>query len=158
MKTIILTALLLITASACSQSVLTLGTGTSMGVLTGTNLCADILNGSGILYGSGNVCGGLVAVEPPVSNEMPLDFNLLQNYPNPFNPVTMLKYQVPQESYVTIKLYDELGREAGVLYDGNQHAGYYQFTVDGTNLASGLYYCRIEAGNFTKVIKMSLIK
>lgn len=158
MKTLILTALLLITASASSQSVLTLGTGTSMGVTSGANLCFNIINGSGILYGNGTICGGLVAIEPAITNEIPSSFNMLQNYPNPFNPVTALKYQLPRESYVTIKLYDQLGKETALLYEGNQPAGYYQLTVDGGNLASGIYYCRLSAGDYSKVIKMSLIK
>jgi hypothetical protein len=158
MKILILTVLLLITASASSQSVLTLELGTSMGVLTGSNLCVNIINGSGILYGGGTICGGLVEIEPAVTNELPSSFDLLQNYPNPFNPVTALKYQLPCESYVTIKLYDQLGKETALLYEGNQQAGYYQLTVDGANLASGIYYCRLSAGDYSKVIKMSLIK
>ena len=165
MKTLILTALLLITASACSQSVLTLGTGTSMGVLTGADLCASIFNGSGILYGGGNICGILVAVEPITSNELPVNFDIFQNYPNPFNPATVIKYQLPGSNSVSIMLYDQLGREVGLLYEGVQQAGVYQLTVDGTNLASGIYFCRITArqvglstSDFTKVIKMSLIK
>ena len=158
MKTLILTAILFLTASAGSQSVLTLGSGTSMGVLTGTNLCVTIINGSGILYGGGGICGGLVGIDPVVSNELPGSFDMLQNYPNPFNPVTMIKYQLPKSAYLTIKLYDELGRESAVLYEGLQPAGYYQQTVDGSDLASGIYFCRINAEGYSKVIKMSLIK
>ncbi len=158
MKTLILTAFLLITASASSQSVLTLESGTSMGVTSGANLCFNIINGPGILYGSGTICGGLVEVEPVVTNELPSSFNLLQNYPNPFNPVTTLKYQIPVSAYVSIKLYDQLGREMLALYEGNQQAGYYQLTVDGSNLASGIYYCKINSSDYSKVIKMSLIK
>jgi hypothetical protein len=157
MKSLIILTFLIITASASSQSVLTLGSGTSLGVLTGTNLCSDIINGSGILYGNGTICGVLVAIEP-VSNELPSSFDMSQNYPNPFNPVSTIKYQLPKANYVTIKLYDQLGREAGILYEGSQLAGYYQATVDGTNLASGIYFCRINTSDYSKVIKMSLIK
>jgi len=158
MKTVVLLTFLLLTASASAQSVLTLGSGTSMGVLTGANLCANIINGSGILYGGGGICGGLVAIDPTTLNELPTDFNMFQNYPNPFNPVTTIKYQLPKAGYLTIKLYDQLGRELGILYEGNQQAGYYRVMVDGTNLASGIYFCRLNAADYSKIIKMMLIK
>ena len=164
-RILIILTILLLTGAVNGQSVLTLGTGTSMGVLTGADLCASIFNGSGILYGGGNICGVLVTVEPKASNELPVNFDIFQNYPNPFNPATVIKYQLPGSNSVSIKLYDQLGREVGLLYEGIQQAGIYQLAVDGTNLASGIYFCRITAGqvglstgDFTKVIKMSLIK
>ena len=55
-------------------------------------------------------------------------------------------------------LYDQLGRELGILYEGNQQAGYYRVIVDGTNLASGIYFCRLTAADYSKVVKMMLIK
>jgi Secretion system C-terminal sorting domain len=158
MKTIILITILCISSSICSQSSLSLGAGTSMGVTTGANLCANVINGSGILYGGGTICGGLVAIEPVTSVEMPQTFDLLQNYPNPFNPVTVIKYQLPQAAYVSIKLYDQLGKVVKVLYEGEQQTGYYEASVDGKDLASGIYFCRLNAGNFSKVIKMMLVK
>jgi hypothetical protein len=157
MKKSILLLLFIFTASANSQSVLTLGSGTSLGVLTGANLCAGIINGTGIIYGNGTICGVLVAIEP-VPNELPSSFDMSQNFPNPFNPVSTIKYQLPKANYVMIKLYDQLGREAGILFEGNRQAGYYQVSVDGTNLASGIYFCRINTSDYSKVIKMSLIK
>ena len=93
-----------------------------------------------------------------INTEIPKEFKLEQNYPNPFNPVTVIKYQIPKANYVSIKLYDQLGRELGILYEGDQQAGYYQATVNGTNLASGVYFCRITTAGYNKVIKMSLIK
>jgi hypothetical protein len=158
MKTLIIIAFLFLTVAARSQSVLTLETGSTLGVLTGANLCVDVINGPGILYGGGFICGGLVGIEPVVSNAQPTSFSMSQNYPNPFNPVTMIKYQLPKATYLTIKLYDQLGKETLAIFEGSQQAGYYQITVDGINLASGIYYCRITTENFTKVIKMSLIK
>lgn len=158
MKTVVLLTFLLMNASAAAQSVLSLGSGTSMGVLTGANLCANIINGSGILYGGGGICGGLVAIDPAALNELPTDFGMSQNYPNPFNPVTIINYQLPKAGYLTIMLYDQLGRELGILYEGNQQAGYYRAKVDGTNLASGIYFCRLTAAEYSKVVKMMLIK
>lgn len=158
MKTIIIITILLLAVSANSQSVLTLGAGSSMGVTTGANLCANVINGPGILYGGGNICGGLVAVDPTASNELPGTFNMSQNYPNPFNPATVIRYQLPQAAFVSVKLYDQLGREILQLFAGERQAGFYEFTVVGTNLASGIYYCRLIAVDYTKIIKMSLIK
>src|SRR5688572_6372522 len=132
MKTLTLIILALIvltlhTMPVYSQSLLTLSPGTSLGVLNGADLCANSIGGGGILYGSGTICGGIVSVDPTVSsNELPQSFDMLQNYPNPFNPVTVIKYQIPQAAYISIKLYDQLGREALELYEGNEQAGYYQ--------------------------------
>lgn len=158
MKTLIVTIFLLINVSTNSQSVLTLGSGTSLGISAGTDLCANIISGTGILYGGGTICGGLVAINPIASNELPAKFDVSQNYPNPFNPVTNIKYQLPKADYISIKLFDQLGRETAVLFEGNLQAGYYQVTVDGQNLSSGIYFCRINTSDFSKVIKISLIK
>ncbi|MBE2217558.1 MAG: T9SS type A sorting domain-containing protein [Ignavibacteria bacterium] len=158
MKVIILITIFCISFSTGAQSVLTLQPGTSMGVTTGANLCVNVINGSGMLYGGGTICGGLVAIEPVTSNEIPASFDMQQNYPNPFNPVTVIKYQIPQATYLTVKLYDQLGREILTLFAGDRQAGYYELTVDGTNLASGIYFCRLISQGFSKIIKMSLIK
>lgn len=165
MKTIILLTILSIAVSINSQSVLTLGTGTTLGVLSGTDLCSNTINGSGVIYGGGTICGGLVSVEPIAENELPQTFAISQNYPNPFNPNTVINYQIPNSSYVSIKVYDQIGREVYDLFEGEQNAGFYRITLDGTNLASGIYYYRITAysgsnreSSFTNTKKMSLIK
>ena len=93
-----------------------------------------------------------------ISAEIPDRFDLQQNYPNPFNPVTVIKYQLPKTVFITLKVYDRLGKEVEVIYEGRQEAGYYEATLDGSNMASGIYFCRIYAGDFVKVIKLSLIK
>ena len=141
-----------------SQSSLTLDAGTTMGVLTGTDLCANIINGSGIIYGSGTICGGLVAIEPVSQNEIPNSFAMSQNYPNPFNPVTTILYQLPVFSNARIVLYDILGQETALLFEGLQPAGYYRLQFDASHLASGIYIYKIEAGNFVKSMKMSVVK
>jgi hypothetical protein len=157
-KTLSVILFLLLNSALYSQSVLTLQTGTSMGVTLGADLCANIFNIQGILYGNGTICWGVVGIEPePGQNQLPQVYELKQNYPNPFNPVTTVKYQLPKESYVLIKLYDITGRETE-LYKGIQPAGYYQLNLDGSDLSSGIYFLKLEAGVYTKVIKMSLIK
>ncbi len=86
------------------------------------------------------------------------NYTLEQNYPNPFNPTTKIKYQLPQESYVTIKLYDILGRELKVLTATQHDAGIHELKFDGSDLPSGTYIYRITAGSFTESKKMLLVK
>ena len=89
---------------------------------------------------------------------IPKEFSLAQNYPNPFNPSTVISYQLPQSSYVTLKVYDLLGRKIVTLVEKEQSAGNYKVAFDGSNLSSGVYFYRIEAGQFINSKKMLLIK
>jgi hypothetical protein len=91
-------------------------------------------------------------------NTVPTVYALLQNYPNPFNPATSIKYSIPKTSLVKLVVYDLLGREVKTLVNGMKTPGYYEEAFDGTNLASGIYFYRIEAGKFTDVKKMVLVK
>ncbi len=92
------------------------------------------------------------------SNEIPKEFQLYQNYPNPFNPVTSIKFDIPKSTYVKIKMYDMLGKEISELVNMDMEAGRYEVNWDGTNFASGVYFYRIETKDFTKVMKMILLK
>jgi hypothetical protein len=92
------------------------------------------------------------------NNSVPSVFKLYQSYPNPFNPIAMIKYDIPQNSKVLIKVYDLLGREVKQLVDEFKQAGSYSVNFDGTNLASGVYFYRIEAGQFVDSKKMVLVK
>lgn len=92
------------------------------------------------------------------SNQLPLNFSLSQNYPNPFNPTTTIQYAIPKEEHVTLKVYDEIGREVATLVNGGKEAGQHIVNFNGSNLASGIYYYRINAGNFTQVKKLMLLK
>ncbi len=92
---------------------------------------------------------------------------LMQNYPNPFNPTTTIKYQVPNPGYVTLKVYDVLGREAATLVNENEKAGMYSFQLSALryNLSSGIYFYRltihpdrINAVSFTEVKKLILLR
>lgn len=85
-------------------------------------------------------------------------FNLYQNYPNPFNPSTRIEYSIPVQSFVTLKVFDSLGREVVTLYSGIRNAGRYSVEFDGRELSSGLYLCQLNAGNFTYTRKMVLVK
>ena len=89
---------------------------------------------------------------------LPQEFILAQNYPNPCNPTTTVRYGLPVASTVSLRLYDVLGREVMRLVDGQVSAGYHQVTVDASTLASGVYLYRIDAGSFTQVKKLLLLK
>ncbi|MCI0448210.1 MAG: T9SS type A sorting domain-containing protein [Chlorobi bacterium] len=94
-----------------------------------------------------------------VKTELPLTYRLSQNYPNPFNPITKINYELPKNSRVNLVVYDILGREVIRLVNNEvKEAGRYTATFDALNFASGVYFYRIEAGNFVQSRKMVLIK
>ena len=88
----------------------------------------------------------------------PVKYELSQNFPNPFNPTTVIKYSIPEDNYVTIKLYNVLGKEIGTLVNDFKQAGKYKVSFDGSNLPSGIYFYTIQSGNFRQVKKMILQK
>jgi aminopeptidase N len=85
-------------------------------------------------------------------------FRLWQNFPNPFNPTTNIAYSLPSAGFVTLKLFDVLGREVETLFSGSQTIGPHFLTFDGADLPSGVYFCRLQSGSGSQLIKMSLIK
>ena len=91
-------------------------------------------------------------------NTIPTSFSLYQNYPNPFNPATIIKYDLPKDVKVTIKVYDLLGREVEVLINEFKNAGRYELNWNANKYASGVYIYRIEAGSFVETKKMILLK
>ncbi len=96
--------------------------------------------------------------EVEVEVKGPLTFGLEQNYPNPFNPSTNVKYSVPEMGVVKLSIYSVIGEEAAVLVDGIVQAGFYEITFDASNLPSGVYFYRLQAGSFIKTKKMLLLK
>jgi hypothetical protein len=92
------------------------------------------------------------------SGSVPTKFNLKQNYPNPFNPSTKIKYSVAHSSTVLLKIYDVLGKEVATLINEEKPAGSYEATFDASNLSSGIYFYKLEAGNFVETKKMILLK
>jgi len=95
-----------------------------------------------------------------VENEKtsPANFVLYQNYPNPFNPSTKIKYQIPEISFVTLKIYDVLGNEVATIVNEEKSTGEYELEFDGNELTSGIYFYQLKAGNFTDTKKMLMIK
>ena len=83
---------------------------------------------------------------------------MLQNYPNPFNPSTTIKFQIPNSSFVNLKVYDVLGNEVATLVNEEKPAGTYQLSFDASNLSSGIYFYKLQAGNIVETKKMILLK
>jgi hypothetical protein len=92
------------------------------------------------------------------SDQPPAEYSLSQNYPNPFNAATTIRYGLPEKSVVRIALYSALGQEVAVLVNGEHEAGYHVVRVDGSRLASGVYYCRMQAGPVNRIVRMVIIK
>jgi len=82
----------------------------------------------------------------------------VQNHPNPFNPVTTIRYSLPVDAQVLLKVYDILGREVAVLVDEVKRAGTHSANFDATNFSSGVYFYSISAGDFHRTKKMILVK
>jgi Leucine-rich repeat (LRR) protein len=89
---------------------------------------------------------------------LPDKFMLSQNYPNPFNPTTRISFQLPRSVFVTLKVYDILGREVSTLVNENEAAGYYNLWFDASRFASGVYFYRLTAGTFNQTKKMLVVK
>lgn len=88
----------------------------------------------------------------------PLQFELSQNYPNPFNPSTKIKFSIPQSADVTLKIFNVLGQEVATLVDQNMESGVHTINFDASELNSGIYFYKLDAGSFSEVKKMTLIK
>lgn len=95
---------------------------------------------------------------PDDENSLPVEFRLYQNYPNPFNPVTNINYDIPKNSYVKITVYDMLGKEVKILENGYKQPGRHSTSFNGLDYATGIYYYKIEAGNYSEVKKMVMVK
>jgi subtilisin-like proprotein convertase family protein len=114
---------------------------------TGTLLGWGIRFNNAVLVGSQNI-----------SSTVPGNFNLHQNYPNPFNPVTKIKFEIPSSELVKIQIFDILGREIKMLVNERMNPGIYEYAFDASNLSSGVYFYKMQAGEFNDVKKMLLIK
>jgi hypothetical protein len=88
----------------------------------------------------------------------PHTIELFQNYPNPFNPTTVIEYQIPQSSFVSLKAFDALGNEVATLVNEEKSTGIYKVKFDATHLSSGIYFYKLQSGNFIETKKMVLIK
>jgi len=93
-----------------------------------------------------------------LNESIPNDYLLYHNYPNPFNNSTVIKYSIPQEGLVTLKVYNLLGEEVAGLVNDTKQTGNYEVSFDATGLPSGVYFYRLQEGNFVETKKMVLMK
>jgi hypothetical protein len=93
-----------------------------------------------------------------ISSNTPDQFRLFQNYPNPFNPSTKIRFDVSKSSYIKLVVYDALGKIVAIPVNENLKAGVYEAEFDGSDLSSGVYFYRIQAGEFVETKKMLLLK
>ena len=87
-----------------------------------------------------------------------MNYKLMQNYPNPFNPTTKIKYQIPQKGFVSLKVYDILGKEVAILVKEEKRPGVYEIEFNASFLPSGIYFYRLQINDYTKTLKMLLLK
>lgn len=121
---------------------------------------AVVANGASTVMtknGSVKITSGDIALKFD-GNAKPVEFALQQNYPNPFNPTTEIKYSLPQDAQVKLSVYNVLGQEVLNLVNGMQEAGYHSVQFNASNFPSGVYFYRIEAGQFNALKKMMLVK
>lgn len=93
-----------------------------------------------------------------ISNEIPVKFSLSQNFPNPFNPTTTISFDIPKSEFVNLSVYDLSGKKVDELVNSNLQAGKYSTLWNASKLSSGVYFYKIQAGEFTEVKKLTLIK
>jgi hypothetical protein len=98
------------------------------------------------------------ADQTDIGSEIPKEYVLSENYPNPFNPSTTIKYQIPKDGFVTLKVYDILGAEVANLVNEDKVAGRYEVSFDASLLASGVYIYRLNVNDYVNVKKMVLMK
>jgi len=158
--------LLLNTGEGTLSDVIDLGDGTYMAVITSPNaIGADTVSAT-VISGTDTVTlfqkVAVVYITPTsvqsIDSPNPDIFYLFQNYPQPFNPATTIKYQIPELSFVTIKVFDLLGNEIETLVNEKRQPGIYEVNFNADGLASGVYIYKLTSGNFTSSKKLILLK
>ena len=114
------------------------------------------INGQVIAIGSKNKLTSKLKNTNP--NSISLTYSLSQNYPNPFNPTTKISFALPKAGFVTLKIYDILGREIKTLVNEIRQDGNYSVDFNASEFSSGVYFYRIQANDFTDVKRMLLVK
>jgi photosystem II stability/assembly factor-like uncharacterized protein len=118
----------------------------------------SIKMGLGCIVGRNSIAVNTGVSVNQISSEIPSKFELAQNYPNPFNPTTSIKFALPKSGFVSLKVYDIAGKEVATLVNEQLTAGTYEHNFNASALSSGVYFYRIDAGNFTEIKKMILVK
>lgn len=113
------------------------------------------LSGPQQVWAAYGCTGAVTGINDPV---IPSVYTLSQNYPNPFNPTTTIDFSIPKSGLVTLKIYDVLGKEVGVVVNEVKIAGSYRVDINASNLTSGVYFYKLETGEFSQIKKMMLLK
>jgi hypothetical protein len=101
---------------------------------------------------------GIVTGVELISSFIPKEYNLYQNYPNPFNPATRIKFDIPKQSFVSIKIYDMAGREIAKLVDEELAPASYEYSWNAGSMPSGVYFYRIQTADYINTMRMVLVK
>ncbi len=117
-------------------------------------------NGKGAAFSLRCLKGeGVTSVsEKPNRNELNAEYSISQNYPNPFNPTTKISFRLPEKTITRLVVYDIQGKEVSTLVNQELEAGYHEINVDGSKLTSGIYFYKIQAGEYSDTKKMILVK
>lgn len=131
--------------------------------LTNRDVRSLAINSSGYIFAGSYGSGVFRSMQSTTSvkeidGEMAIVFSLKQNYPNPFNPRTSIEFQVPSFGFVSLKVYDFLGRETATLLDMNLSAGKYKVDWNASNFASGIYFYRLESCGSMETKKLVLLR
>jgi len=139
-----------------------LTTGSELSTALHISYDGQFITGKGINSTTSRNEGYLLAVNGlssvDESNEVPTSFTLNQNYPNPFNPSTTISFSIPEEEFVSLKVFNSLGEEVAELINETKPTGNYSVSFDASNLSSGIYFYKITAGNFSDIKKMIILK
>lgn len=114
-----------------------------------------VSSNNGYVYATGT--GGVTSIQS-ISSEVPETYRLHQNYPNPFNPETKIKFEIPRQGFVSLKVYDISGRETASLVNSDLSPGVYEYSFDGSGLGSGVYFYQLESNGYIETRKMILLK
>ena len=131
--------------------------------LTGNEIRSIVVDANGYVYAGTHLNGDFKSISQTTSVKndkanIPGDFSLSQNYPNPFNPSTSITYSLPRSSHVVLKVYNILGKEVITLVNEEKPAGNYKVVFNGSNLTSGVYFYKVQAGSFVSTKKFVLLK
>ena len=117
----------------------------------------DLRDGNYEIYYKRNPTGNATGIENS-NSEIPKEFLLEQNYPNPFNPSTIIQYTIVSRKFVSLKIYDVLGNEIATLVNEEKPTGSYEVNFNSSQLSSGIYFYKLQAGSFVETKKMMLLK
>jgi hypothetical protein len=118
----------------------------------------DLVDELGITFATYTVPNAITAIGAPASPQLPYSFTLSQNYPNPFNPVTTIAYTIGSRSAVSMIVYNTLGQAVARLVDEIQEPGVHSVIFDGSHFSSGVYFYKLQAGDFVAVRKAVLLR